>query len=102
MPPSFNILICGAGLSGLFAGIALAKKGHHVRIVEATPQLGEIGAGIQVPPNSSRISIEHGLRAKLEEKSVVPKRMNVRRYANGEVIGVTEIHPFMDEAYGFP
>jgi len=28
--------------------------------------------------------------------------MNIRRYANGEVIGVTEIHPFMEEACGFP
>lgn len=69
---SFNIIICGAGLSGLFPGIALAKRGHRVTIVGATLQLSEIGAGIQIPPNSSRILIDHGLRSKLEESLLCP------------------------------
>lgn len=49
-----RILIVGGGLGGLCASIALRQKGFEVEVFEAAPQLGEIGAGIQVPPNSVR------------------------------------------------
>jgi hypothetical protein len=37
-----NIIIVGAGLGGLSAGIALARKGHKVRVIEQAPVLGEV------------------------------------------------------------
>lgn len=40
--------IIGAGIGGLAAGIAIARAGADVTILEATSELGEIGAGIQV------------------------------------------------------
>ncbi|KAF4624142.1 hypothetical protein G7Y89_g14032 [Cudoniella acicularis] len=55
MTKSFNIIICGGGLGGLAAAIALKRKGHQVAVLESATELAEIGAGIQIPPNSSRI-----------------------------------------------
>ena len=52
---NFGIIVVGAGIAGLAAAAALIQQGHHVKVIEAAPELQEIGAGIQVPPNSVRI-----------------------------------------------
>lgn len=54
MAQSLHVLIVGGGLGGLAAAIALSLKGQRVTVLEAAPNLGEVGAGIQVPPNSVR------------------------------------------------
>lgn len=56
-----NVIIAGAGISGLAAGIALRRTGHQVTIYERSALNNEIGAAIQVPPNVSRILIPWGL-----------------------------------------
>lgn len=98
----FDIIICGAGLGGLGAAIAIKKKGHNVTVLEGTAQLAEIGAGIQIPPNSSRILKAYGLYEDIEKVVVWPQSINFRRYTTGDVIGKTPLHPAMSEQYGFP
>lgn len=102
MGKQLNIIICGAGLAGLGAAIALRRKGHEITIIESTSQITEIGAGIQIPPNSAMILIAWGLQEKFLEKVVVPRRMQNRRYATGEILGSQEVNPFMGDTYGFP
>ncbi len=46
--PELNVGICGAGIGGLAAAIAIRKAGGKVTVLEAAAELGEIGAGIQV------------------------------------------------------
>ena len=102
MTKSLNIIICGAGLGGLGAAIALARKGHHVLVLEAASKLNEVGAGIQIPPNSTRILRAYGLEEKIREKVVWPGNINLRRYATGDLIAATPLHPVMSERYGYP
>lgn len=102
MGKQLDIIICGAGLAGLGTVIYLRRKGHHVTVVESTAELTEIGAGIQIPPNSSRILISWGLKDKFLERVVCPGRMQMRRYATGDIIGLQEINPFMNVTYGYP
>ena len=46
--PDLHVGICGAGIGGLAAAIAMRRAGVKVTILEAAAELGEIGAGIQV------------------------------------------------------
>ncbi len=47
-----SILIAGGGIGGLAAALGIASKGHKVIVLEKAPELGEIGAGIQIGPNA--------------------------------------------------
>jgi 2-polyprenyl-6-methoxyphenol hydroxylase-like FAD-dependent oxidoreductase len=47
-----RVAIAGGGIGGLAAALGLAQKGHEVIVFEKGPELGEIGAGIQVGPNA--------------------------------------------------
>ncbi|KAF2747826.1 FAD/NAD(P)-binding domain-containing protein [Sporormia fimetaria CBS 119925] len=50
-----DIIVIGAGLAGLAAAIGCALAGHTVSILEATQELAEIGAGIKLTPNATRL-----------------------------------------------
>src|SRR6476620_9400828 len=49
---SLPVLVAGGGIGGLAAALALARRGFFIKILEQAPQLGEIGAGIQLGPNA--------------------------------------------------
>ena len=49
---SMPILVAGGGIGGLATALGLAQKGHGVVVLEKAARLGEIGAGIQLGPNS--------------------------------------------------
>ena len=46
------VLVSGGGIGGLAAALALTRRGMAVKVLEQSPQLGEIGAGIQFGPNA--------------------------------------------------
>lgn len=46
------VLVAGGGIGGLAAALALVRQGYEVKVLEQAPELGEIGAGIQLGPNA--------------------------------------------------
>lgn len=56
MPPSvaheLPVLVAGGGIGGLAAALALVRRGFTVQVLEQSPEIGEIGAGIQLGPNA--------------------------------------------------
>ena len=66
------ILIAGAGIGGLTAASCLMKAGHHVEIHEQAPQLGEVGAGIQVSANAMHVLRHLGLEQDIRAIGVSP------------------------------
>ena len=46
------VLVAGGGIGGLAAALALVRQGFRVKVLEQAPELGEIGAGIQLGPNA--------------------------------------------------
>lgn len=121
---SLNIIIVGAGLGGLATAIALASTGHTVTIYEQAPQLGEVlsypiplhpihtehspyklaqvGAGIQIPSNSTRLLSRLGLDPYLAKYVTEPETISFRRWESGDVIGLTRLIPNFRETFGAP
>jgi len=115
------VVIVGAGLGGLAAAIAIARAGHRVTIVERALKLGEVstslkaevflhersllfkvGAGIQVPPNSSRILDRWGILPKLRINSLQPDYIAIRSYRDGSLLSLQNLTPFTEDKYGGP
>lgn len=56
-----NVLVVGAGIGGLQTALALAADGHKVTVFEAVKEFLQVGAGIRVPPNASRLGLTWGV-----------------------------------------
>ncbi|KAL3300740.1 salicylate hydroxylase [Colletotrichum asianum] len=79
-----KVLVIGAGLGGLACAIACKREGLEVVVLERANRIVPIGAGIQVPPNGTRIARQLGYLDKLLERGVIVDKMELRRYANGK------------------
>lgn len=71
------IAVIGAGIGGLSAAVALAAQGCRVDIFERSPELREIGAGVQLSPNATRILHTLGLTDRLANRWRVPQALHL-------------------------
>ena len=62
---SAPIVIAGAGIGGLTAGLALAQAGKKILFLERAAQIEEIGAGLQIAPNAGRALAQLGLQSEI-------------------------------------
>lgn len=96
-----HIIIVGCGIGGLAAAHCLAQAGHRISMYEAASSIGEVGAGIQVSPNVSRLLIRWGIGRQLDAVGVKPEAIVLRRYSTGERVGYTRWAERMEE-HGAP
>src|SRR3569832_2584594 len=69
------IIIAGGGIGGLAAALALANRGYASRVLEQAPEIKEIGAGIQLGPNSWRALRGLGGEAGAKRLAVFPQSL---------------------------
>ena len=87
MATSRTIFIAGAGIGGLTAALALASNGFRVVVLEKAERLEEVGAGLQLSPNASRLLVELGLEPRLAGRAVVPEAISIMStQAGGEIM----------------
>src|SRR2546429_4078192 len=83
MSASKNVVVVGAGIGGLTAALALLKRGIDVDVYEQSNELKEVGAGIQISSNGTRVLFALGLEKTLAQVQVRPERREVRPWCNG-------------------
>ncbi len=95
-------LVVGAGIGGLTCALALAKRGIEVDVIEQSPSIGEIGAGIQLSPNCVRVLHHLGLEEELRRVAFRPERIEMRDWNTGRIIATNVLGAHAVAAYGFP
>ncbi|KEF51437.1 uncharacterized protein A1O9_12586 [Exophiala aquamarina CBS 119918] len=88
---SLRVVIVGAGMGGLGTAICLARAGHKVVVLEQAPDFVEIGAGVQVPPNSARELVRWGLFDQMDKVCSRPSRINYRDWKTETTQGFTDM-----------
>lgn len=97
-----HIAIIGAGLGGLTCALALLRSGVRAKVYEQSAQLGEVGAGITLGPNASRVLISLGLGDGIERQGFIPKRQWTQNMQTGEVLVDRERGADIEARYGAP
>ena len=83
---NLSIAIIGGGIGGLAAALALLDAGFDVQVYEQAQVLREVGAGIVLTPNATRVLRRFGLGARLEALGVAPLAWRQRRWDDGRTL----------------
>jgi salicylate hydroxylase len=97
-----QVLIAGGGIGGLAVALACAQRGVPVQLLERAAQLSEVGAGIQIGPNVTRILQAWGLGAALAQVAAFPKQLQARDAQTGQVLGTLPLGERAQTRYGAP
>jgi salicylate hydroxylase len=97
-----RILIAGAGIGGLMAALALAQKGFEVAVYEQAAQLGEVGAGVQMSANGSRLFYELGIGDELSAVACHPTGKEIRLWSSGQTWQLFDLGSESIDRYGYP
>jgi salicylate hydroxylase len=102
MAKPLSIAIVGGGIGGLSAALHLLRAGFDVQVLEQTPESSEVGAGLVVGPNASRLLRRLGLTEQLDKVAVRPNGMHQRRWQDGRTLAMTRNRDEMMQRFGAP
>ena len=97
-----QVVVAGGGIGGLAAALAASRAGCDVRLLERAAAFSEVGAGVQLGPNVTRLLHAWGLNDALRAVAAFPERLQVRSAAGGEVLGELPLGQAMATRYGAP
>ena len=97
-----RIAIVGGGIGGLTAAICLLKEGFDVQVYEQSRLLSEVGAGINIGPNASRILIRLGLGEECSRLAYRSPFFHQRRWDDGRTLTKTRLSDDIEREFGAP
>src|SRR5262245_20538013 len=97
-----RIAVIGGGIGGLSAALHLLRTGFDVHVYEQSPRIGEIGAGIQISPNASRLLIRLGLKPAMDKVGVRPRAVHQKRWDNGSTLQRAPLGAEVETTFGAP
>ncbi|HZF16489.1 MAG TPA: FAD-dependent monooxygenase [Steroidobacteraceae bacterium] len=97
-----HILIAGAGIGGLTAALALLRRGIDVDVYEQAGELKEVGAGLQLSANGTRVFHLLGVGEALRALSCEAAGKEVRLWGTGETWKLFDLGAESIARYGFP
>lgn len=96
-----DVVVVGGGIGGLSAAAALTRKGIRVRLYERQSAFGEVGAGLQIAPNCTRILHDYGLLDEAKSLGVLPEAMIMKDATDGSELTRLDLLD-LERTYGFP
>lgn len=81
-----KVCVIGAGISGLAVARALALQGVEVSVLEQADEIREVGAGLQISPNGTRVIEALGLRDELAKNAPQAQAVSLRNYTDAREV----------------
>ena len=100
--PSLPVIVAGGGIGGLAAALAVARQGFAVKVLEQAPQIGEIGAGIQLGPNAFAAFDALGVGERARSHAVHTDRMVMMDAVDGSEVGSIDVGASFRERFANP
>lgn len=100
--PVEHAAIIGAGIAGLTAALALARRGISSDIFEQAPELAEVGAGLQISPNASRVLAELGVLEGLTSLWLEPQSIRLISGSSLRELAAVPAGSFARNRWGAP
>lgn len=97
-----RVLIAGAGIGGLTAALAALRQGYEVEVYEQASELKEVGAGVQLSANGTRVLYALGVGEELKSLSCEATGKEIRLWNTGETWKLFDLGKVSIERYGFP
>jgi salicylate hydroxylase len=102
MQQPLQVAVIGGGIGGLAAALSLRQAGMAVDVFEQAAAFSELGAGIQIGPNASRILLRAVPEAALAARAMRPLAMHQRRWDDGQTLQRAPLGPALEAAFGAP
>lgn len=97
-----KIAVCGGGVGGMAAAIALQAQGHDVVVFEQSRQLGRVGADVNLTPNAVHALDRLGLGDALRATAARPTHRISKMWDTGEETSRLPMSSAAEERYGAP
>jgi salicylate hydroxylase len=101
-PADIRVAVVGAGIGGLTTAISLLQAGFDVQVYEQSRLLSELGAGINIGPNASRLLIRLGLGEECARVAFRSQWFHQRRWQDGRTLTRTPVGIPMEQHFGAP
>jgi salicylate hydroxylase len=96
------VIVAGGGIGGLAAALALVRQGFQVTVLEQAPEIGEIGAGIQLGPNAFHAFDALGVGDKARGRAVYTDCMVMHDALDESQVGKIETGEAFRQRFGNP
>jgi salicylate hydroxylase len=100
--PGLRILIAGGGIGGITTALALRKRGIDALLFEQAEAFREVGAGIQISANATRVLRTLGLGDALARVAAYPEGRDYRAWDTGERLFWTALGKQAEAHFGAP
>ncbi len=97
-----KVVIAGAGIGGLCTSLALSRNGFDVEIIERSPHLSEVGAGLQLSPNAMKVLRELGVEDAVAANGCRPETLELRLGRSGRTVFTIPMGEEAVRRYGAP
>src|SRR6476659_2878765 len=96
------LLIVGGGIGGLATALAAARAGRRVHVLEKSPEFTELGAGLQLAPNATRMLDQLGVLQDVLKLATLPRSLVMMDAVTGLPITQLDLGEAFRVHYGYP